>query len=81
MISVDLPDPETPVTQVKQRQWNIHIHIAQIVAAGAEDAQIAVGNARRAHLRHLDGPRPAQVLTRERGGIAFDLIGVPLATI
>ena len=47
MTSVDLPPPETPVTQVKSPSGIVAGDVLQVVAARADDRQLAPGSAAR----------------------------------
>ena len=63
MMSVDLPEPETPVTQVSRPSGISHRDVAQVVAGRADDAQLPVlASARRAQARQGDLALAAQVL-------------------
>ena len=54
MMSVDLPEPETPVTQVKRPSGMSALDVVQVVAARADDAQLPRRICGRAQPRHGD---------------------------
>ena len=68
MTRVDLPEPETPVTQQNTPSGNVDVDVLQVVLAGAPDRP-----ARRSACAALAGTgiacSPAQVLAGERRGI------------
>ena len=66
LTSVDLPEPDTPVTATKHTEREGDVDVAQIVLAGALDhvrARALLGLCRR-FVRHLDPPPAGQVLRR-----------------
>ena len=62
--SVDLPDPETPVTATKQPERELDVDLLQVVLAGALDADEALRVARPARVRDRDGALAVEVLRR-----------------
>ena len=72
MTSVDLPEPETPVTQQKTPSGTATSIALQVVFAGAAHGEGAGLLA--ALLRHLDPALAGQVLAGERGGVLGDLL-------
>ena len=68
---VDLPEPETPVTQQKTPSGIADVDVLEVVFAGAADEQRA---ARLAALgRHLDPALAGEVLAGQRGRVLGDL--------
>ena len=69
---VDLPEPETPVTQQKTPSGIGDVDVLEVVFAGAADEQRA---ARLAPLRrHLDLALAGEVLAGQRGRVLGDLL-------
>jgi hypothetical protein len=64
LTSVDLPEPETPVTATKQPSGNDDVDVLQVVLAGADDGQLATGRSGRRTLAARDRRLPGQVLRR-----------------
>ena len=81
MISVDLPPPETPVTQVKVPSGMSTRDVLQVVGAGADDADAAgrVAPARRCFGSGI-WRKPVEVLAGEAVGVAHHLLGRAAAT-
>ena len=79
--SVDLPEPDTPVTQVNTPSGNAHGQVAQVVPARALDRQLAVR--RLAALPgHVDALSPRQVRAgQRRRELPSMSSGVPAATM
>ncbi len=66
LISVLLPEPETPVTQVSRPERDLDVEALQVVAARADDAQRAIPLRGRAQRGQRDLATTRQVLARER---------------
>ena len=64
LTSVDLPEPDTPVTQREHAERDAHVDVLEVVLRGALDLDVA----RRAPalLRDLDAPRAGQELAGQR---------------
>ena len=60
LTSVDLPDPERPVTATKLPERERDRQVAQVVLARAVHDQLPAGRARPAHRRRRDRPPPAR---------------------
>ncbi len=82
---VDLPEPDTPVTQVSSPTGNVHIHLAQVVPAGAAHAHGLQLHGRighrapgRALCGHGNGAGARQKLPGDGGGHAARLLPVAL---
>ena len=80
-MSVDLPEPDTPVTQVNSAERQRDRDVAQVVAVRAEDR---ISRARRCAVRSRAGSamrsRPARYARSSRPGSASISAGVPCAT-
>ena len=76
MISVDLPEPETPGHAAEDAERDRDVDSLEVVFARVADEQ---GAARLAPLvRNLDAPLPGEVLAGQRGRVAGDLLRRPL---
>ena len=75
MISVDLPEPDTPVTQVKQPERDLGRHVLQVVLGGADDLERLALLRRAALFRQRDLPRAGEILPGEAGGVGHDVVG------
>ncbi len=70
-MSVDLPEPETPVTQVKAPDGEADVDAAQVVHARAAHGEPLAGQA--ALAGHLDAPPAREELAGQRAGRLHDL--------
>ena len=64
LTSVDLPEPETPVTATNSPSGNDDVDVLQVVLAGAVDGQLAAGRPRAAYGGHRDLAAAGEVLRR-----------------
>ena len=73
MTSVDLPPPETPVTQVKSPSGMRRRDVLEIVAARADDFELPPRISGAAPRRDRDLPLAGQIMAGQRIGIGGDL--------
>ena len=74
LTSVDLPEPETPVTAVNVPSGNPDAHAHEVVLARVVDGQrLAIGRPPRR--RRLDRLSAGEIPAGERGGIGHHLVG------
>ncbi len=74
MSSVDLPPPDTPVTQVNRPSGTSAVMFLRLLALAPRTRIIRSGVRRPALFRHRDLLQPDEVLAGERGGIGHDLV-------
>ena len=74
LTSVDLPEPETPVTHTKRPTGMLDRDVLQVVAGRARDRELPLRVHAVAQPRQLDAPPAAQVLPGERFGMRRDLL-------
>ena len=74
-MSVDLPEPDTPVTHTKSPTGRLSVTFAQVVAGGAGDREHARGIGAQAMRRHRDLPMAGEILAGERMRREPDLLG------
>ncbi len=72
-MSVDLPEPDTPVTQVNSPSGMCARHVRQVVAARADDADLARGVGPHAQARQRDAALAGEILPGDRLGIRLDI--------
>ena len=81
LISVDLPEPDTPVTQVISPSGNSAVTFLRLLAVAPMTRSMRFGSGDAPHGRYRDAPPAAQVLTGDGVGMRRDFRGVPCATI
>ena len=69
LTSVDLPEPETPVTATNSPSGNDDVDVAQVVLAGAVHGQLAARGARAADGGDRDLAAAGEVLAGHRVGV------------
>ena len=73
LTSVDLPEPETPVTQVISPSGNSAVTFFRLLAVAPTTRSMRFGSGERRKRRNLDAAPAAQVLTGDRIGMCGDL--------
>ena len=81
MTSVDLPPPETPVTQVNSAERNFRRDVLQVVAARVDDLDGAAMVRRRAAPARRLTSSPVRYWPVSEFGLRMISAGVPCATI
>ena len=69
LTSVDLPEPETPVTDGKHAQRERHVDLAQVVFAGTDHRQLALAVDRPADRRDLDALLAGKISAGDEFGL------------
>ena len=75
MVSVDLPEPETPVTQVKRPSGISAVTFCRLFSRGADDCERLALLGRAPLVRQRDLPRAGEVLPGEAVGVGHDVVG------
>ena len=75
LTSVDLPDPETPVTQVMSPSGNSAVTFFRLLAVAPMTRSMRFGSGGWRNRRDLDAPPAAQVLSGDRIRVRGDLRG------